>query len=103
MNVNDAIRKLNEIDSLSDRIQDYMNMAQRREISDKEALKILLAHYHFLDPCCFILFCHDTGLNEKITYEEYAGIMAQKAKKARNTKLLQYAESALIIARQLKI
>ena len=97
------MRNLNEIDSLSDRIQDYMITAQGKEIASKEALKILLSNYHFLEPACFILFCADTGLNEKISYEEYAVIMAQQAKKAHNTKLLQYAESALTIARQLKI
>lgn len=103
MNVNEAQRHLNEIPIDNPIINGYLADAKEGKISVEEALKIVLKHYQFLDPVQWLFFSHDTGLTDKLSYAEYAAIMISRAKKLKNTQLLAYAKSALIVGKELRL
>lgn len=100
MDIREAQAHLSEIEIDNPIISGYLAAAKATEISVKEALEIVIKHYQFMDPVNWIFFTNDTGLKDKLSYEEYAIIMISRAKKIKNTKLLSYAKSALIVAKE---
>lgn len=97
MDIREAQAHLSEIEIDNPIISGYLSDAKQGKISTEEALEIVLKHYQFLDPVHWWIFSYDTGLNDKLSYAEYATIMVLRAKKLKNTQLLSYAKSALIV------